>query len=153
MRVHLLKWTLGPAFFGAVVAASGFGPQSAFQSGEEMLRGLGLVAGFVGLATVWLILLTVAGHWLMPESFPWAVVRLGVKSLAVRSTLLFAFFVAVIGVYQFAGFLSGGWGAGWRATPVGIGVLVGALLGLAAGLAIARIRRAERLGTVGREPG
>jgi hypothetical protein len=146
MKAHLLNWTLGPAFLGAIFGSFGNNPPA--PPGPADWRGvLAMIATFAGFFSVaWLILMAimVVAARLIRGRFDWAEVRLVAAVMAIKFALLVFAVAMLVIVAQLATIVTGGWAAGWRAAA--IGALLGAAAGLPSGLAVARLRLPQRLG-------
>jgi hypothetical protein len=147
MRAHLLNWTFGPAFLGALFASFGCPPPAAPPTFADWLDGLGMVGRFtlffVAAVAVLLVIRIVAGR-LIEGQFDWPQVRLFAAVMLIKVALMGFVFALLVSVYQLAMAATGGWPAGLLAAAVG--GLVGVVVGVPAGLVVAALKIPERLG-------
>jgi len=147
MWAHLLNWTLGPAFLGAMFASFGCPPPAAPLALDQWLQMLGALASlgmfFVGAGLVLTALMAIVSR-LIEGRFVWDQVRLFGAVMMVKAALIVLALVLLGSVFTAASAALGGWQGGWFAAVVG--AMVGAAVGLPVGFAVALLRIPERLG-------
>jgi hypothetical protein len=146
MRAHLLIWVLGSAFFGAYYASFGYDPGATPEMVAKSPLGLVSLAGFIAVVIAVQTLAMPVIFLLNEGRIEWQRVRTAAALWVAQGLLAVALLLVVVGVYRFAGSVSGGWPGSW--CDVVVGALIGAALGLPIGLGVARLRIGERWRTL-----